>query len=77
MLKKGVEFKWYDKSQVAFDSLKHYLMNAPILTPLDESKPLLLYVSTTMQALGAMLAQHDDQGREREIYYINKTLHEI
>jgi len=34
----------------------------------------LLYVSATLSALGTMLAQKDDNNKERAIYYINKTL---
>jgi hypothetical protein len=39
-----------------------------------EGKPLLLYISTTDRSLGALLAQEDSIGKEREIYYIRRTL---
>jgi hypothetical protein len=52
-----------------------YLMNAPVLSPPVPGRPLLLYVSTTETALGAVLAQHDDTGKkEKAIYYLSKTL---
>ncbi|WP_425279448.1 RNase H-like domain-containing protein, partial [Enterobacter hormaechei] len=34
----------------------------------------ILYISAMPTALGALLAQHDDYGRERAIYYISRTL---
>ena len=37
-------------------------------------KPFLLYISTIDIALGALLAQNDEQGREHAIYYISQTL---
>ena len=37
-------------------------------------EPFLLYISATNIALGALLAQNDEQGRELAIYYINRTL---
>ena len=49
-------------------------MHTPILVPPVLGCPLILYISVTPIALGALLAQHDDQGRERAIYYISKTL---
>ena len=36
--------------------------------------PLLLYLSVSNMALGCMLAQHDDSGKERSIYYLSKRM---
>lgn len=35
---------------------------------------MILYISTTKSALGALLAQNDNEGCERVVYYINHTL---
>ena len=37
-------------------------------------KPLLLYLSVSDMALGCMLAQLDDLGNERAIYYLSKRM---
>ena len=42
--------------------------------PLIPRRPLLLYLSVSDMALGCMLAQHDDLGKEQTIYYLNKRL---
>ena len=42
--------------------------------PPIEGKPLILYISTIANSLGALLAQQDESRKEREIYYINHTL---
>ena len=36
--------------------------------------PLLLYLSVSNMALGCMLAQLDDSGKERAIYYLSKKM---
>ena len=36
-------------------------------------KPLILYISAIASSLGALLAQSDEIGKERAIYYINQT----
>ena len=38
------------------------------------NKPLILYISATVASLGALLAQSDETGKERAIYYISQTL---
>lgn len=37
-------------------------------------KQFILYISGIETTLGSLLAQNDEQGRDRAIYYINKTL---
>ena len=54
-------------NQEIFGKSSHF--NASIL-----GKPLILHISTTESALGALLAQLDEYGKEREIYYISHTL---
>lgn len=56
------------------DNIKRNLSNAPILAPYNLDKSLLLYVLATVIALGEMLTQKDDEGKERPIYYIIKSL---
>ena len=42
--------------------------------PPTPGRPLLLYLSVSDMALGCMLAQLDDFGKERAIYYLNKMM---
>ncbi|GAB4848688.1 hypothetical protein Ancab_003407 [Ancistrocladus abbreviatus] len=52
-------------SNKAFDSIKCYLINAPTLSPPVLGRSLLLYISTTENALGAILVQHGDDVAEK------------
>ncbi|XP_058202819.1 uncharacterized protein LOC131317278 [Rhododendron vialii] len=73
LLKKGVQFKWDDKCQQAFEAVRSYLQNPPVLMPPVQEKPLILYLSIT-SAMGSMLAQEREDRIEKAIYYISKRM---
>ena len=45
LLKKNDKFECNDQCQDAFDKIKAYLQNPPILSPPNPAKPLILYLS--------------------------------
>ena len=50
-------------------------MKPPILVPPIPKKPLLLYLTTTNTAMGALLSQYLEETRkENAIYYISKKM---
>ena len=58
-----------------FDAIKTYLLSLPVLSPLVPGRPLLLYVSATCATIGAMVVQHDENGKkERAVYYLSRSL---
>ncbi|MCH79701.1 hypothetical protein A2U01_0000455, partial [Trifolium medium] len=73
-LKKEDKFQWNDDHQKAFDEIKWYLVNPPIMTPPTRRKPLKLYISASNETIGSLLAQEDANGHERAIYYLSRTL---
>ncbi|KAH9317029.1 hypothetical protein KI387_018798, partial [Taxus chinensis] len=74
LLKKDVSFKWDDECHKAFDALKQYLLQPPVLIPPKEDQPFYLYISATNHSLGVMHAHRDEQHREQAVYYISHTL---
>ena len=75
LLKKEVPTVWNEQCQEAFEKIKNYLMKPPILVPPIPKKPLLLYLTTTDTAMGALLAQYLEETRkENVIYYISKKM---
>ncbi|XP_050896078.1 uncharacterized protein LOC127102788 [Lathyrus oleraceus] len=50
-LKQG-KFEWNDEHQKAFDKIKHYLTNPPILAPPCGKKPMRLYISASDITIG-------------------------
>ncbi|XP_050916283.1 uncharacterized protein LOC127131400 [Lathyrus oleraceus] len=75
-LKQG-KFEWNDEHQKAFDKIKHYLTNPPILAPPCGKKPMRLYISASDTTIGSMLAQENEDGVERAIYYLSRVLNDV
>ena len=66
--------KWDEECQIAFDKVKEYLTNAPVLVPSVPRKPLILYLTVHERSMGCILGQHDETGRkEQAIYYLSKN----
>ena len=74
LLRKSQPIIWDDQCQHVFERIKEYLLSPPILVPPTLGRPLLLYLSISNIALGCMLAQLDDSGKERSIYYLSKKM---
>ena len=49
-------------------------MSPLVLVPPTPGRPLLLYLSVSDIALGCMLAQLNDSGKKRAIYYLSKRM---
>jgi hypothetical protein len=46
----------------------------PTLAALVSGRPLILYISAQDASLGALLAEHNDEGKEVACYYLSRTL---
>ena len=55
LLRKNQPVEWNEECQKAFDKIKKYLMNLPVLKPPRQGKPLILYLALEENAMGAML----------------------
>ncbi|XP_070002455.1 uncharacterized protein [Nicotiana sylvestris] len=65
--------RWIDECQEAFDKIKGYLSNPPVLVPPEPGRPLILYLTVLDNSFGCVLGQHDITGRkEQAIYYLSK-----
>ncbi|GAU40233.1 hypothetical protein TSUD_219430 [Trifolium subterraneum] len=73
LLRKNQGIDWTEDCQKAFDSIKEYLMEPPILIPPVEGRPLIMYLTVLEECMGCVLGQQDDTGRkEHAIYYLSK-----
>ena len=68
------KFDWTSEHQGAFDLLKTHLMSAPVLGYPDFSRPFDLETDVSMQGLGAVLSQRDENGKSRVIAYASRSL---
>ncbi|XP_016173272.1 uncharacterized protein LOC107615752 [Arachis ipaensis] len=71
------EVQSFLEHQLAFDSIKTYLSKAPIMANLRPSEPLKLYIAASENTIGHMLAQDDENGHERAVYYLSQVLTDI
>ncbi|KAI5316627.1 hypothetical protein L3X38_036334 [Prunus dulcis] len=76
-LKQEQTFKWEEQHQQAFQEIKHYLSNPPVLSPPKRGRPLKLYVSASEVSIGSLLAQDNEEGKEQAVYYLSRTLTEV
>jgi len=74
LVKKGALFEWDESCHKAFKKIKEYLSNPPVLGALIPGKPLILYIATQEQSLGALCVQKNEEGKEVTLYYLSRTL---
>ena len=70
LLKKYTLFVWDEWAQESFDALKPSLATAPMLSPPDYSREFLIYVSISLEMIGMVLVQKDEELHEHVIYYL-------
>lgn len=74
LLRKDQAIRWNEGCQKAFDKIKEYLQEPPILVPPVLERPLIMYLTIINGLMGCVLGQHDEIGRkEHEIYYLRKN----
>nr|KYP36662.1 Retrovirus-related Pol polyprotein from transposon opus [Cajanus cajan] len=73
-LKNEEEFQWKEEHQKAFEEIKAYLAHPPVIAPPSKGRQLKLYVLANDSTIVGMLAQDDNNGIERVIYYLSRML---
>ena len=59
----------------AFQKLKKYLSQPPVMSKLKNEEVLIAYIATAPHAVSLVLIQVDDRV-QRPVYYVSKSLHE-
>ncbi|XP_075640353.1 uncharacterized protein LOC142612114 [Castanea sativa] len=76
LLHKWKDFRWTDECNLAFEDLKQYLSRPPILSRPEKEEVLYAYLAVTNHSVSLVLIRNDD-GVQKPIYYINKSLQEV
>jgi hypothetical protein len=77
LLRKKNPGVWDNDCLEAFDKIKRYLQNPPLLVSPTPGRPLILYLTVTETAMGCVLGQHDESGRTKQaIYYLSKKFND-
>jgi hypothetical protein len=67
-------WNWNNNHTTAFMNLKDALINYPVLRCSNPDKPFIIHTDASGNALGAVLAQQDNDGNEYAISYISRVL---
>ncbi|XP_022023721.1 uncharacterized protein LOC110923980 [Helianthus annuus] len=73
--KKKSQFQWTPEAESAFREMKDCLIRLPTLTAPVKGEPLVMYLSTSDKAVGAVLLV-DCQGIQTPVYYVSRTLND-
>ena len=76
LLKKDTKFDWTTECETAFQGLQNKLITAPILTFANPNKKYIITTDASQEALGFILSQLDDTGKEKVIEYGGRSLTE-
>ena len=69
LLRKDQAISWNDDCQRAFEKIKEYLQNPPIIMPQVPGRPLIMYLTVLDNSMGCVLSQHDETGRKEHVIY--------
>lgn len=73
-LKTTKKIPWNDEATRAFMTLKEYLTSEPILRKPDFSRPFYVVTDASIEGLGAILTQKDENDHEHPIIYSSRAL---
>ena len=65
-------FAWTNECEVAFQELKRYLSNPPLLSPSKEGENLYLYLVVSATAVSVTLIREEDR-KQLPVYYISQA----
>ncbi|CAC5394883.1 Transposon Tf2-12 polyprotein,Transposon Tf2-11 polyprotein,Transposon Tf2-1 polyprotein,Transposon Tf2-7 polyprotein [Mytilus coruscus] len=74
LLRKEAQFQWTPQCQQAFETMKNALLTAPVLSYPDPNRSFILTCDASDKAIGYVLGQKDDEGREYVVAYGGKAL---
>ncbi|XP_039146852.1 uncharacterized protein LOC120284115 [Dioscorea cayenensis subsp. rotundata] len=72
-LRGGKNFEWTSECDKAFEELKEYLKQIPLLTRLEPKEQLFVYLGVSKMALSTVLLRKEEKV-DKTVYYVNKVL---
>ncbi|XP_039161740.1 uncharacterized protein LOC108954357 [Eucalyptus grandis] len=74
LLKKNAQVNWDNECQEAFDKLKQYLMNPPVLVPPSPGNPLILYLIIHSRVIADLLTENSEVSNNDDSFIDNRVL---
>lgn len=76
LLKKNTKFIWTDECEKCFTKIKEILCSKPVLEIFDKDLPIKIYTDASLEGIGAILKQTQEDGKEKPVAYFSKKLNE-
>ncbi len=67
-------FEWTGEAQLAFNNLQKAMASPQVLALPDWNRHFILATDASDRGIGGVLAQNDDQGRQRPILFVSRKL---
>ena len=74
MLKEANAIEWMDGCQNAFDEIKHYLTQPPILSNPQPKEQLYMYLAVSDWAISIVLFHSLLHKEQRPVYFISRAM---
>ena len=74
-MNKWKEFEWTEECASAFQQLKEYLSQPPIMSSPEVDEVLFAYIAMALHPISLVLIRVDS-GIQRLVYYLSNSLHE-
>jgi len=74
LMKRDTQFELDKSCWKAFESIKRYLSNPPILGASIPGKPLRLYIAAQERSLGVLYTEENEESKKRALNYLSRTL---
>ena len=76
LFKKNVKYEWTNDDQAAYEKIQALILKLPTMQLPRPGKPLLVYLAAMSNAIGALLAQENEEDEEKPVYYVSRQLHD-
>ena len=75
LINKWKGFEWSEECTMAFQQLKEYLSQPPIMSSPVADEVLYAYIAVATYTVSLMLIREDNR-LQKSVYYVSKSLHE-
>ena len=75
-LKKGAQWTWEEPEDKAFEELKRWICEEPVLLQPDQKKPFEVEIDASNYTIGAVLMQKDDNNVLHPVAFFSKTMNQ-
>lgn len=76
LLRKNEKFIWSEECEKAFTNIKKLLCSQPVLEIFDKELPIRIYTDASIEGIGAIFKQVQNNGKEKPVAYFSKKLNE-